>query len=166
MQGNRLGASPLLRPGVQIWLKILATIMYLPVFLSLTGMKSFHLQENFPGVGIGSVIIVTGHLFQWYTIQLLGPFYTSDISVFKKHRIIESGWYKILRHPQYFANFMSFIGLSICFNDFRTQIILIIFPALNFWLKISLEERALKKAWDASYENYLHRTYRIIPYIY
>jgi isoprenylcysteine carboxyl methyltransferase (ICMT) family protein YpbQ len=166
MRGSRLGASPLLRPGMRMVLNTLVAISFLPVFLSLTGMKLFYLQENFSGVGIGSLIMVTGHLFQWYVIQLLGPFYTADISVFNKHRIIESGWYKILRHPQYLANFISFIGLSICFNDLSTQIILIIFPTLNLLLKIRLEERALKKVWDASYENYLHRTYRIIPYIY
>lgn len=165
-QGRQRGASLLLRRGQQNLLTFLVILSYLPVFLSLIEMSPFRLLLSFSGVGIGSIIIAAGILFQWYTIQLLGPFYTSDISVFKNHRIIESGWYKLIRHPQYLANLISFIGLSICFHDFKTQIMTIIFPAVNFFIQIRLEERALKEICGISYKNYILRTFRIIPYIY
>ncbi|MBN2090345.1 hypothetical protein JW964_12100, partial [candidate division KSB1 bacterium] len=106
----------MLRPAIRMLLTIVEAFCFGPVLFYFICDEYFQLRTNFSGVGIGSIIILMSHAFRWYVIQLLGPFYTADIAVFQHHRIVEAGWYKIIRHPQYLANFISYIGLSICFN--------------------------------------------------
>lgn len=165
-QGRRLGAKLLIRPGIQTAVNLLDAFYLVPALLSVLMEEHCRLQTHFSGIGIGSIIIFTSHVFYWYVLQLLGHYYSADIAVFEKHRIIEAGWYKTMRHPQYLANFISYIGLAICFHDFVIQIMIIIFSACNFYLKIRLEEQALCKAWGSTYKAYQLRTYKILPYIY
>ncbi len=165
-QGSRLGAKTLPGPLKRTMSRLLELCCFWPIILFFFTNDYLHLRANFSGVGIGSIIILMSKMFQWYAIQLLGPYYTADISVFQTPKIVEAGWYKTMRHPQYLANFMSFIGLALCFNGLQMQTISLIFPVLNYFLKIRWEEQALRQAWGNSYEKYLFKTYRLLPYIY
>lgn len=114
----------------------------------------------------GCGIILGSLFFRWYAIQTLGNFFTADISIYKNHKIVEAGFYKIVRHPQYVFTIVTFLGLSVCCDAGFFRIFIFLFPALGLILKMVSEEKLLTISLGKKYENYKRRTYWIIPYIF
>ena len=113
----------------------------------------------------GIFFIFTGILLRWYSIQLLGKYFTSDIAIFPDHKIIEAGLYKIIRHPGYAGSLLSFIGLGLIFGNRISLAILIIFSSINITITIKAEEKVLLNYFGIKYKKYIQRTKRLIPYV-
>src|SRR5215212_1444180 len=63
------------------------------------------------GLGVmgiaGVIMIVTGVLFRAWAVRTLGKFFTPTVQIREEHELIDAGPYKIIRHPSYFAAFLT-----------------------------------------------------------
>ena len=86
---------------------------------------------------------VAGMLLRWWSIRVLGRFFTVDVATGGDQHIVRTGPYRWLRHPSYTGALTSFFGLGLCQGDF-VSLGLIFFPVLAVFLhRIRIEERAL-----------------------
>jgi protein-S-isoprenylcysteine O-methyltransferase Ste14 len=114
----------------------------------------------------GLVFILCGLIVRWIAIVSLKHQFTVDVSITKDHRIINTGIYRVVRHPAYAGSLLSFFGLGLCFANYLT--ILIMFPPIcsAFLYRIHVEERALRDNFGDEYANYCASTKRLIPGVY
>jgi len=98
----------------------------------------------------------------WFGI---GGVRKTTLKVAETHRaekIVSSGLYSIIRHPQYFGGVLAHIGITILLSAFLSLIITPIIIVLNILISWK-EERELIKEFGKEYEDYMKKVPMFIP---
>ena len=111
-------------------------------------------------------VFVAGLTLRWYAIVHLGRFFTVNVSIAADHRLIDTGPYRIVRHPSYTGALMAFLGLGLCMANWASLLSLLVPICLVFLRRIHVEEAVLLEALGDQYRDYMRRTKRLIPAIY
>lgn len=115
---------------------------------------------------IGSLLEVTGLIIRVTSILKLKQQFTYTVTKIENHMLIETGLYKIIRHPGYLGQLIIFLGISICLSNWLS-ILLMIIPVLAGYInRINVEEKFMVEQMGQKYLDYQKRTKRLIPTIY
>jgi protein-S-isoprenylcysteine O-methyltransferase len=115
-------------------------------------------------LGIGLTLV--GLAIRWYSIIYLGRFFTVNVAIAADHELIDTGPYRLVRHPSYSGALLAFLGLAICMQNWAALLILMTGTTGAFLFRMRVEERALTGAFGDRYRQYQQRTARLIPGIY
>ena len=113
----------------------------------------------------GIALMWIGMAFRWYSIRVLGRFFTAVVAIQPEHQIVEAGPYRILRHPSYSGALVTFLGFALVLGNWLSLLIIAIFTAIGYGYRISVEEKALVTGLGDAYRAYMKRTKRIIPFV-
>jgi protein-S-isoprenylcysteine O-methyltransferase len=111
-------------------------------------------------------VLLLGMTIRWLSILTLGRFFTVDVSVQHDHELVETGFYRHVRHPSYSGLLLAFVGLGVFFGNWLSLGVLALPITLAVLRRIRIEERALREALGAPYEEYSSRTKRLIPGVF
>ncbi len=115
--------------------------------------------------GLGIFLMLAGAAFRWYSIRVLGKYFTVLVAIQPDHRIVEAGPYRLLCHPSYSGALVTLFGLGLVYGNWLSLLVLMLFTAAGYAYRISVEERALIAALGEPYRAYMKRTKRIIPFV-
>ena len=115
---------------------------------------------------LGFALFAAGLALRWYSMIYLGRLFTFDVNVAADHQVIDSGPYRLIRHPSYTGALMAYLGLGLCGGNLAALLVLITPIAFAFLRRIVIEEAALTAALGSRYVDYAHRTRRLIPFVY
>lgn len=107
------------------------------------------------GLGIRAAAIIT-----------LGRGFSANVALRAGQTLQRRGLYRLVRHPSYLGLELIFLALAlhtctwVCFG------VALVPPTLALLYRIHVEERALRAAFGADYEDYSRSTKRLIPYLY
>lgn len=147
-----------------LWAVILASVGLANVLaFSMPGAQSPFLHSVRL---LGVALFGAGLLLRWYAITHLGRYFTVNISVAAGQRVVDSGPYRLIRHPSYTGALVAFLGLGICSENYGSLVVLLVPVTLAFLRRIGIEETVLREALGSSYIAYAARTKRLIPWIY
>jgi len=115
---------------------------------------------------VGYWIFIVGVLFRWYAIYYLGRFFTPNVVILEKHRLIETGPYRLIRHPTYAGALFALLGVTLTMGNLLSLLIIFI-PIISVvaW-RMRIEEAALVEAFGDEYRDYMRRTKRLIPFVF
>jgi protein-S-isoprenylcysteine O-methyltransferase Ste14 len=110
---------------------------------------------------IGTLLMIVGSGLRVWSVYTLGRYYSGHIETWTGQTVIQSGPYRVLRHPGYAGNILQVIGLPLVVNAYGVLILsvgmvgLLIYRLLReeAWLMENLPE----------YVAYRQRTRRLIP---
>ena len=145
-----------------LWGVIVASVIAANFVPSI--FPGFTFSENFYPYGCG--VYVGGLIVRWYAILYLGRFFTVDVAIHSDHRVVDSGPYRLIRHPSYFGALLAFLGLGVCLLNWISILVIFVPITSAFLFRIRVEESALIGSLGNSYLEYSARTKRIIPFIY
>jgi protein-S-isoprenylcysteine O-methyltransferase Ste14 len=115
---------------------------------------------------IGSLLVLTGLIIRVASIIKLKQQFTYTVTRIENHELIETGLYKIIRHPGYLGQLIIFLGTSVCLSNW-VSVLLMIIPVLSGYLnRINVEEKFMVQQMGQKYLDYRKRTKRLIPGIY
>ncbi|MEA3451443.1 MAG: isoprenylcysteine carboxylmethyltransferase family protein [Bacteroidota bacterium] len=77
-----------------------------------------------------------------------------------------NGTYKLIRHPAYLANLISFAGVGLCFNNILSFFVILVPIYIAFLHKIRIEEKILTEEHGDEYVDYMKKTKKLIPFIF
>ena len=120
-----------------------------------------------PAASLGALAIFTfGLALRWYSIYYLGKYFTVDVAVVADQKVIDTGPYRLIRHPSYAGSLLEFFGFGLYLANAASILVLIVPIAFVFLRRISIEEGVLAKALGQPYIDYMRRTRRLIPFVY
>lgn len=114
----------------------------------------------------GSVLFACGLALRWWAIIVLGRFFTVDVTIAKDHELVESGPFRVVRHPSYTGLLLAFVGFALSVGNWAAFLVIVIPILAAFIYRMDIEERALTAGLGDRYVDYMRRTKRLIPGLY
>ncbi|MEJ5351864.1 MAG: isoprenylcysteine carboxylmethyltransferase family protein [Melioribacteraceae bacterium] len=123
-------------------------------------------EERFQIIRIsGLIVFIILSWLQVYAFKSLGNFYTQDIVILKEHKLIKSGIYKFIRHPQYLCQIFSDLGAGVALFNYLIVPIVVLVELPLFVLRARYEEKLLEKYFKDEFINYKKQSGFFIPFI-
>jgi protein-S-isoprenylcysteine O-methyltransferase Ste14 len=115
-------------------------------------------------VGIGLMLL--GVAFRWYSVRVLGEYFTFDVAIHRDQALIEAGPYRYLRHPSYSGALVSMLGFGLSLGNWAALAAGLSFLGFAYAYRIPIEEAALATALGDAYKRYQARTWRLVPFLF
>ena len=113
---------------------------------------------------IGSILFIISYII-YAEILRENVFLSRTIKVEKKQKLIDTGLYKIVRHPMYTITIIMFLSIPLILGSIISFIIFLIYPLIII-KRIKNEEEVLEKELK-NYKEYKSKVkYRLIPFVW
>jgi protein-S-isoprenylcysteine O-methyltransferase Ste14 len=147
------------------------------VFALIVGIVAafFFVQASFAGTTltwhqpllfwIGIALMLAGLAFRWYSIRVLGRFFTRDVATRPGQTVVETGPYRLIRHPSYSGALLMFLGTGLAMTNWASLLAVTLGAAIGYGWRVRVEEQALCTDLGQPSRDYMLRTKRIIPHV-
>jgi protein-S-isoprenylcysteine O-methyltransferase Ste14 len=113
------------------------------------------------------VCLVLYIVFSWIQIlasRTLGDNYSQNILIYKSHRLIQTGPYKYIRHPQYLGQIIADLGAGFALLSFLIIPIAVLEIPI-FILRAKAEDKMLLENFKEEFSNYKKKSGFMLPFI-
>jgi len=119
---------------------------------------------------LGVIFLIIGGTFRIISRKTLTKAGFNMVNSFKlqivgNQRLITDGVYSHIRHPLYLGEISRNLGFAFFFSSLYGLVIMVI-ANIFLIMRIKIEERMLISTFGKEYEEYMKKTYKLIPYIY
>jgi protein-S-isoprenylcysteine O-methyltransferase Ste14 len=110
----------------------------------------------------GLALYVLGQALRGWAIATLGDWFQGALVVQDGHRVVESGPYRLIRHPAYAGGILRAAGTGLVLDNWISLALLVAGMTVFVAVRIRREEGILRTSL-APYGEYESRTARLIP---
>jgi protein-S-isoprenylcysteine O-methyltransferase Ste14 len=114
-------------------------------------------------VAAGIAVFGAGLALRAWAVHELGRLFQFTVVIQAKHRVVDTGPYRLIRHPSYTGLLMAALGLGIALGTWLSIPACAIPPLVAFSLRLVHEERVLARELGEPYVRYMSRTRRLVP---
>ena len=111
--------------------------------------------------GIGLILIAGALALHWWARSHLQHFYVEDVQLQQDQYLVDTGPYRLVRHPVFTSFFLIAMGLLLV-NPAGTTLLMTIYVFVDFPRAARKEEELLVKELPG-YASYVERTGRFLP---
>jgi len=97
-------------------------------------------------------------------MAVLGSFFSGTVGVQEGQKVVETGPYRLVRHPPYTGGRLILMGLGSALQSWGAIPVLVLIFDLTCGYRIYVEERVLVSELGDDYVKYTQRTKRLIPH--
>jgi protein-S-isoprenylcysteine O-methyltransferase Ste14 len=149
-----------------LWaLYVLITLGYFLSF-SIGATKIGRVYEWDTFFAIGVALIAPGLIIRIHSMLTLKQYFIYSVAKADDHQLVETGLYKVIRHPGYLGQLMIFLGISISLSNWLAILAMTIPIVIGYGYRIHVEEKFMLEQLGKNYLDYQKRTKRLIPMIY
>jgi protein-S-isoprenylcysteine O-methyltransferase Ste14 len=155
------------KDGGSIRVILLGMWIALMLAFPLAFVRAWMFPERFQ-VGlfaIGITLILLGSLLRRYCWRTLGEYFTGDVRARRDQPVINTGPYRLVRHPSYTAGMMMFIGIGFALGSWLSLALLTVGTVATYVYRVVVEERVLLETIGEPYRAYAKERKRFIPYV-
>lgn len=114
----------------------------------------------------GLILMTLGLVVRTWAMVHLGRFFTVEVAVASDQRVIDSGPYRLVRHPSYSGILFLTLGVGLCFGNL-IGMLSIVGPMIALMLRrMRVEEQTLAAELGNPYLAYMGKKKRLIPGVY
>lgn len=142
------------------------TWIVLLLSLALPGLLYWsRFRLSLTGHMAGALVLVFAiGLIQWL-FRAIGPNITDTVGIKENHKLIQSGPYRLVRHPLYTASILIFTGFGLLLSNWLIPLLGIITFALIV-IRLPKEEQNLISHFGEAYRKYMKSTPRFFPRLF
>ncbi|CAN5846822.1 isoprenylcysteine carboxylmethyltransferase family protein [soil metagenome] len=115
---------------------------------------------------LGCLCIAFGVTIRLVAVATLRKQFTLKVAIVEKHEIVETGIYRIIRHPAYLGHLASLLGIGLVLGNWVGLTAVVVLPLAGILYRIHVEESALLGYFGSAYQAYASRTKRLLPGIW
>ena len=142
--------------------------------LALIPAAVFAIWLGYAGVGPlphwllypGLTMFLLGLAVTVWAYHTLGRFFSLEVQVQREHRVVNTGPYRLLRHPGYAGVLFGFVGLGLALQSWLSLLVLLLATTTALAYRARIEERFLVAELGDEYVLYMARTKRLLPYVW
>ncbi len=148
------------------------SIFLLWVVITLAITAAYFLSGYLPGrlpfppawlQATAMTLLVSGLAFRWWAVITLGKFFTVDVATHADHALVDTGPYRLVRHPSYTGLLLAFLGFGLSLGNVFSVLVMMTPIVITLSYRICVEEQALRQALGPKYDAYCVKTKRLIP---
>ena len=152
-----------------VWLSTIPPILFAYLIqkhsIFSNGFGSF--STLFPFLGyLGCLFIAFGVTIRLMAVATLKQQFTTKVSIIERHKIVATGIYKIIRHPEYLGYLVSLLGIGLVLGNWVGLTALVVLPLAGILYRIRVEESVLLGYFGSAYQEYTNKTKRLLPRIW
>lgn len=121
-----------------------------------------------PGMGrlaLGVVSLALGPLLTWTSAVTLGRQWRFDAGLNADHQLVQSGAYRVVRHPIYTSMLCMLIGTGLLLARVPLLIVALAFFITGTEIRVRLEDRLLAERFGAAFADYRRRVHAYLPFL-
>lgn len=144
---------------------VISTVTLLVLIVSLFQVGTLEYSNDNQLIRI--IGLIEYLIFSWIQIwafKTLGEYYSQDIAIKKDHKLITTGPFKIIRHPQYFSQILVDIGAALATLSFILAPLALVQIVIMF-LRASFEDKLLQKHFGNEFTAYKKKSGLLLPFI-
>ena len=110
------------------------------------------------------VVEVAGFAFAWWARIHLGRLWSGTITVKPEHRVVQSGPYRLVRHPIYTGILLAIAATVVAVGSL-SGIAGALLMSGGFYWKARVEESMLREELGPAYDDYRRRVPMLVPFV-
>jgi protein-S-isoprenylcysteine O-methyltransferase Ste14 len=114
----------------------------------------------------GLTMFLLGLALTVWAYRTLGRFFSLEVQTQNDHRVIESGPYRLVRHPGYAGVMFGFVGLGLAAQSWVSALVLLVATTAALAYRTRVEETFMLAELGDRYAVYMARTKRLVPYVW
>jgi protein-S-isoprenylcysteine O-methyltransferase len=96
-------------------------------------------------------------------VHTLGRFFTFKLTVQSDQRVVDSGPYRVVRHPSYSGVLLSGFGTAVALGNWVSLVVIVVPSVLALARRIQVEEGMLREGLGPDYDRYAASRKRLVP---
>lgn len=133
--------------------------------LSARGIGSFG-KNTGAWIAAGLVAMAGGVAIRLWAMATLRGSYSRTLRVITTQSLITRGPYRLVRHPGYLGSLLAWVGYALTQANWAVALLVAALMLIAYGYRMHAEEAMLVTAFGDAYRAYMHRTRRILPYVY
>jgi len=117
------------------------------------------------GTAVGYGLLLAGMLFAGWARLFLGGNWSSDVTLKEDHTLVQSGPYRIVRHPIYTGLLFALLGTAIALGELRC-FLGVLLAAIAWKIKSMSEETLMVQQFGDQYARYREQVKGLVPYLW
>ena len=115
-----------------IWLGIFASINI--AFVARSFAIPWHRTFVF---AIGIFLMLVGVAFRWYSIRVLGKYFTRQVAIQPGQTVVENGPYRLIRHPSYSGALITIFGVGLALTNWLSLLVVMVITFIGYSYRVS-----------------------------
>lgn len=144
--------------------QLLIALSALLIVFPLPGLLHRLMPASNLFTALGIAIEGLGIALAIWARRALGNNWSREVGIKEGHRLVRLGPYARVRHPIYAGALLIYVGLAVAAGRVHALLGLALACAA-YWRKIAMEERILRQAYGATFNDYLRNSRLLIPYL-
>lgn len=116
--------------------------------------------------GGGLVLMASGLLLKAWAMRTLGRFYTRTLRAAADQPVVQSGPYRLIRHPGYLGALLIWSGFGLALANWLVAVPVTATMLFAYRRRMAAEEALLTEQLGDAYRAYQRRTWRLLPLLY
>lgn len=110
-------------------------------------------------------LMLAGLFLRTWSVLALGEFFTWNVAVQAGQQVIQTGPYRLLRHPSYAGALLVFLCACVLLRSWIAAAAAAVVLPAAFVRRIAREETLMKRSLPG-YAEYSKKTWRLLPFVY
>jgi protein-S-isoprenylcysteine O-methyltransferase Ste14 len=145
-----------------IWgFALLCTFAAFPIGFRLSALAMPGDGRAYVVAGVALMVLGTG--FRQWAVHTLGRFFTFQLTVRTDQKVVDSGPYRMLRHPSYTGMLVTALGTGVAIGNWLSVALTFVPYTVSLVRRIRVEEAMLRQGLGSDYEHFAARRKRLLP---
>ena len=119
-------------------------------------------------IGLAVLTMVLAVASVWFcgaAVRTLGKQWSLAARVLEGHKLVTEGPYSVVRNPIYTGMFGMLLATSLAVSHWIALSMAVVVFAIGTFIRVRSEEKLLREAFGAEFDEYAHRVPAVIPFI-
>ncbi|MEP6915977.1 MAG: isoprenylcysteine carboxylmethyltransferase family protein [Acidobacteriota bacterium] len=114
-------------------------------------------------VVLGVICLTLAGVLSWTSARTLGRQWRVDAGLNADHQLVQSGAYRVVRHPIYTSMLCMLLGTGFLITPLLLLVMAVVIFVVGTEIRVRIEDRLLASRFGAEFENYRRRVPAYLP---